>query len=461
MSAFDDPRLQELNELIRAKMAETQTPGFAIGILSHGKSYTAGFGVTNVENPLEVTPDTLFQIGSITKTFTGLAAAILAEEDKLDLDAPVRHYLPDFRVQDEEASATVKVIHLLTHAAGWVGDIFRDTGQGDDALDLYVKSLANVPQQFPPGTEWAYNNASFGVMGRIIEVITGDTIEAFLEERILKPLGMEHSFLFPRDVITYRTASGHEYGGDLGPQIANPWWLARSANCVGSLASPVNDMLKYARFQLKGDGKGAHGEQIISPEWLAKTHAHIAPGGNYATGMGIAWILRSIGGKTVYGHNGGTNGQQAHMTVLPEEEFAIIALTNGGRGSQVHGAALTWAAKEFANAVEPAPELLALPADQLATYAGFYKANLAHARVTPGDNTLLIQLYDKGGFPDESSPPGPAEPPFEAAFYAEDRIIGTTGLGKGMKCEFLRNPDGSLKFLRMGGRMYAYSPPND
>jgi len=458
MSAFDDPRLHELNELIRSRMVETQTPGFAIGILSHGKAYTAGFGVTNVENPLEVTPGTLFQIGSITKTFTGLAAAMLAEEGKLDLDAPVRHYLPDFRVEDEETSAAVKVVHLFTHAAGWVGDIFRDTGQGDDALDLYVKSLANVPQQFAPGSSWAYNNAAFGVAGRVIEIVTGAPVEDFLHERICKPLGMRDSFLFPRDVITHRTASGHEYGGDKGPKVANPWWLARSANCVGSLASPVNDMLKYARFQLAGDGKGEDGTQIVSPEWLAKTHTHIAPAGNYATGMGIAWILRTIGGKFAYGHNGGTNGQQAHMTVIPEEEFAIVALTNGDRGSQVHGAAMTWAAKEFANAVEPTPDHIVLPQEKLASYTGLYKANLSHARVVPTADGLELTMMDLGGFPDESSPPGPVEPPFEAAFYGEDRIIGTTGLGKGMRAEFLRNEDGTLRFLRLGGRMFAYNP---
>lgn len=461
MSAFDDPKLRELNELIRTKMEETQTPGFAVGILSHGEVYTASFGVTNVENPLEVTPNTLFQIGSITKTFTGLAAAILAEEGKLDFDAPVRQYLPDFSVEDEEASAAVKVIHLFTHAAGWVGDIFRDTGQGDDALDAYVKSLKNVPQQFAPGTSWAYNNAAFGVAGRVIEVITGQTVESFIEERILKPLGMNLSFLFPRDVITRRTASGHNYGGEKGPQVANPWWLARQANCVGSLASPVLDMLKYARFQLAGDGLGENGERIIGAEWLAKTHQHIAPAGNYASGMGIAWILRSIGGKRAINHNGGTNGQLSNMTVVPEEKFAIIALTNGDRGSAVNGAVVNWALKHFANAEEPTPETITLPEDKLASYAGFYKANLSHARVTPKGDGLEVQMYDLGGFPDENTPPGPAEPPFDVAFFAEDKIIGTSGLGKGMRAEFLRNDDGSLRFLRLGGRMFAYTPLED
>lgn len=454
MAAFDGPRFKELNELIRAKMVETQTPGFAIGILSKGEAYTAGFGVTNVLNPLEVTANTLFQIGSITKTFTGLAAAILAEEGKLDFDAPVRHYLPNFRVQDEEASAAAKVMNLFTHSAGWVGDVFRDTGQGDDALDKYVTSLADIPQQFAVGSEWAYNNASFGVAGRVMEVITGVPIEEFITKRILLPLGMNQSFFFPRDVIPYRTASGHEWGGEKGAQVAYPWWLARQANCVGSIASPVNDMLKYARFQLAGTGISESGERIISAEGIARTKEFQRAAGGYASGMGIAWILRSIGGKFAYGHNGGTNGQQAHIAILPEEEFALVALTNGDRGSNAYGPAASWALKEFANAVEPTPEKISTSADELANYAGFYKGHLSDIELRVKEEALELQYFDKGGFPDESSPPGPASPPFDIAFWKKDHVVGVSGLGEGMKAEFLRNDDGTLRFLRVGGRMF-------
>ena len=113
---------------------------------------------------------------------------------------------------------------------------------------------------------------------------------------------------------------------------------------------------------------------------------------------------------------------------------------------------------EFANAFEPKPEHITLPADELASYTGLYKANLVHARVVPKGDVLELTLMDLGGFPDENSPPGPVEPPFEAAFFAPDRIIGTTGLGEGARAEFIRNDDGSLRFLRFSGRMFAYNP---
>ena len=108
-------------------MEETQTPGVAVGLLHEGEEHVAGFGVTSLENPLEVTPDTLFQIGSITKTFTGTAAMRLVERGELDLDAPVRTYLPGLKLSDEDVAARVTMRHLLTHTGGWIGDYFDDS----------------------------------------------------------------------------------------------------------------------------------------------------------------------------------------------------------------------------------------------------------------------------------------------------------------------------------------------
>src|SRR5215218_11215946 len=105
-------------------MEEHGVPGVALGVLFDGEEETAGLGVTSIENPLEVTPDTLFQIGSIAKTYLAVAAMRLVERGELDLDAPVRRYIPDFRLSDEHVAARVTTRHLLTHTGGWVGDVF-------------------------------------------------------------------------------------------------------------------------------------------------------------------------------------------------------------------------------------------------------------------------------------------------------------------------------------------------
>src|SRR6478672_1555548 len=132
-------------------MEELSVPGVALGVLFEGEEEVAVLGVTSVENPLDVTPDTLFQIGSIGKTFCATAVMRLVEQGKLELDEPVRSYLPDFRLGDEEVASRVTVRQLLTHTGGWLGDYFDDFGAGDDALARMVEGLSKLPQLTPLG----------------------------------------------------------------------------------------------------------------------------------------------------------------------------------------------------------------------------------------------------------------------------------------------------------------------
>jgi CubicO group peptidase (beta-lactamase class C family) len=177
---------------------------------------------------LEVTPETLFQIGSTTKTLTGTAIMALVERGMLDLDEPVRTYLPDLRLSDEEVARTVTTRHLLTHVGGWVGDVFEDTGGGDDALEKIVERLADAPQLTPLGEVFSYNNSAFYLAGRVVEVLSGKTFEAAAREFVLDPLGMDESFFFPAEVMTRRFAVGHLVKGgepasaDRGPCRETP-----------------------------------------------------------------------------------------------------------------------------------------------------------------------------------------------------------------------------------------------
>src|SRR5947209_2069523 len=133
----------------------------------------------------------------------------LVESRAIELDATVRRYLPEFRVADEEVSGMVTVRHLLTHTAGWEGDFWADTGRGDDALAGMVALLKDRPQLTPTGTIWAYNNAAFYVLGRIVEVVTGQGFEAAARDLVLEPIGMKHSYFLSEEAMTHRFATGH------------------------------------------------------------------------------------------------------------------------------------------------------------------------------------------------------------------------------------------------------------
>ncbi len=173
--ASDQPTLQEWVSEAAERLA---VPGVAVGVYHDGEEHYAFHGVTSLENPLPVDEHTLFQFGSTGKTFTATAIMRLVDQGRVDLDATVRTYLPELRLQDEDVAQRVTVLQLLNHTAGWSGDVFENTGDGDDALARYVEAMADVEQVTPLGAEVSYNNASLSIAGRIIEKVTGEDVRA-------------------------------------------------------------------------------------------------------------------------------------------------------------------------------------------------------------------------------------------------------------------------------------------
>src|SRR5437879_5579746 len=150
-------------------MSRYHVPGIAIGSLHDGDEDIAAYGVTNLEHPLPVDADTLFQIASITKTMTATVVMRLVERRGSHLEAPIRRYLPEFKLRDEATAERATLRHLVTHTGGWLGDCFADFGKGDDALARYVAAMAELEQLTPLGQIWHYSNSSFEVLGRLIE----------------------------------------------------------------------------------------------------------------------------------------------------------------------------------------------------------------------------------------------------------------------------------------------------
>src|SRR5512138_1438366 len=311
-----DSNFGAIGKFIVKEMKRLQVPGVAIGIYHKGQEYTAGFGITSMEHPLPVTVDTLFQTGSISKTFTGTVIMMLVEQGRVDLDAPVKKYIPDFQLSDPDVTEKVTVRHLLTHMGGWVGDYFNDFGNGDDALDRMVKDLAKLPQIQPLGTIWSYNNTGFNVASRIIEVVTQKPYEQAVQQMLLDPLGLDMTFFYPSDILfTHRFVVGHQKVKDQ-VEVARPWAIGRAGNGVGGVVSTVRDLLKYARFHLSNGKKN-----VISGKTLKAMRVPQVDAGARGL-MGITWFIRKIGDITTYSHGGATNGQHALLCFVPEKHFA-------------------------------------------------------------------------------------------------------------------------------------------
>ncbi|MGH2617303.1 MAG: serine hydrolase domain-containing protein, partial [Thermomicrobiales bacterium] len=429
------PHFRAVAERLMEAMTATGTPGAALGILAEGREEHAAFGVESIDTQTPVTLDTLFQTGSVTKTVTGTAIMRLVELGTLDLDATVRTYLPEFRLESEDVAAQVTLRHLLTHSGGWWGDFFTDTGSDDDAIEQYVaRWFPRLPQLFPLGEFVSYNNSGFTLLGRLIEVATGQTYRDAAREMVLGPLGLDGSFYAPDEVEAHPHALGHITEKNV-PRIQEPLFLPRSTDPAGGLWSTTPDLLRYARFHL-GDGT-VRGARILSRASLDEMQtAQQAIPLQPTLAMGLPWFLVELPGHRFVTHEGGTFGQTAQLWLEPESGFALALLLNGlPSGALATQETLVEVfvqyfdfgpdATQMATPAASPPPAAEQPAD-LEQYAGRYEVPDATYVLRVEDDTLVIS-FDLHPLPEQIQltviPDLPAQVPLE--FIAEDLALMT------------------------------------
>lgn len=322
-----------LDEHFARIVAERGVPGASVAVLTEGQVLTAAGGVLSRATGVEATTGAVFQIGSITKLWTSALVMQLVDEGLVELDAPLRTYLPGFRVGDEAAAAAITTRQLLCHVAGFEGDIFTDTGRGEDAIEKYLASIHDIPQLFPPGEVFSYNNTGFVVLGRLVEVLRGKPFDEVLAERLVAPLGLTHVAPSPYEAILHRAAVGHVPGQDGEPVAAPTWALARSNAPAGAmLAMTPRDLLAFVAMHL-ADGTAPDGSAVLRPGTVAamwQPQVKLPRLTGMGTAWGLGWEIEEHDGHTVVGHDGGTIGQAAFLRVAPEHGVAIALLTNGG-----------------------------------------------------------------------------------------------------------------------------------
>jgi len=430
-------------------MQRYHVPGVAIGMLRAGDVEVATFGVTSVEHPLPIDGDTLFQIASVTKTMTATVIMRLVERGALDLDAPVRRYIPAFRLRDAAAQERATVRHLVTHTGGWLGDCFADFGNGDDALERYVTAMAELEQITPLGEIWHYSNSSFALLGRLIEVATGKTYEEATRELLFLPLGMTRSCFSAGEAITHRVAVGHVIV-DEKPTVARPWAFPRATTPVGGVVSTANDLMRYARFHL-GDGTTPDGARILSRESLELMRTPLADA-DLDRKVGVSWFIRSVGGVRLQYHGGVAIGQQGVLMLAPDRGEAVTVQTNSARGGLLHQDVTTWWLRQRLAINVPEPVYIELERTRYTEYADRYRAELSDAELELADTGLVYRTFSHNKLNVQPKPPDP--PPSRVAFTSDARFTLLDGPLKDTRGEFLRGPDGKVRYLRVGGRVY-------
>ncbi len=420
--ALDRGQWQERLSLLADKHG---VPGATLAILADGEIADAATGVLNLRTGVEATTDSLFQIGSITKVWTATLAMQLVDEGKVDLDTPIVEYLPEFKVADAEVTRSVTTRHLLTHTSGIDGDFFHDSGRGDDCVEKYVAACADLKQNHPLGVTMSYCNAGYTILGRLIEVLRGQTWDVVLRERLFTPLGLTSAGTLPEEALLYAAAAGHVTPPGQEIQVTPVWGIFRSAGPAGLIHATARDVLAFAQLHLS-DGKAPDGSQVITPESArAMREPQIEVPDRYTLGShwGLGWILMSWDDRLVYGHDGGTLGQAAFLRIVPDSGIAIALLTNGGHARDLYQDLYGEIVSELAGIQIPARlEPPATPPDiDLPRYVGRYARERVQMMFEAKDDRLVAKLETFG--PLAAAMGDQEQPPLEVLPVAENLFV--------------------------------------
>ncbi|MFD7656099.1 serine hydrolase domain-containing protein [Actinosynnema sp. NPDC059797] len=460
----------ELVGFVRAVAEEFGIPGVSVGVLVGGREIHASHGVTSVDNPLPVDGETLFHLASVTKTFTATALVRLAAEGRVDLDAPVRRYVPELTLADEGVAARITVLNLLNHTSGLDWNLV-DTDEA--TLAGFVARMAELNVIAPPGARASYSQAGYNLAGRVIEKVTGLPFEKAIASLVLEPAGLTNTFFELDDVMVRRFAVGHnrDEGGTL--RFARPWaaWRAgsRGDNPGGGIVSSVSDLLRWARFHLgTGDGvlpaEALHGMREKTVELRAST---------LGDAFGIGWFLRDVDGVRTIGHGGSGNGQFAELLVVPERDFAVVSLSNAGPdGYSFNQAVVRWALEHHLGVVDRDPEPVPHDEARAREVAGRYEIDAMYLDIATDGSRLTLAVGIKPEIRSASQNEMPPDyPPAAIGFLPEegnrdgngdgsgsggrDEYIITEGGLKGQRGFFSRDSGGAVVGVDLAGRLFG------
>jgi CubicO group peptidase (beta-lactamase class C family) len=382
-----------LGELAR----QARVPGAVLGIWADGQEVLAACGVLNNATRVRVSTDSLFQVGSITKLWTATMIMQLIEEGLLALDTTVAQALPGLRLGAADLADQVTVTHLLTHTSGIDGDIFTDTGRGDDCVERYVGLLDRVSSAFPPGGGYSYCNSGWVLLGRMIEVLDGRSWDDSLRQRLYGPLELAQTVSLPEEAILYRTAVGHWRGG----ARVRVWGLPRSVGPAGLITTAPHDLLMFARLHLDSgltpDGKRLLGEASVAA--MQQPRAAIPDFGLPGGAIGLGWRIDRWDGRAIIGHDGDTVGQSAYLRIDPQARVAACLLTNSGQSGSLYREVFTEVFGALAGVSMPAcpaPTAEDGGDPDLGRLAGRYERTSRRLDVSVRDGRLHVILTPTG-----------------------------------------------------------------
>lgn len=432
-----------IEALFNKAISISGTVGAQLSIIKDGQQQDYVYGLANAELNIPMRRDTIIQIGSTTKLFNAMLVMTLVDKGLLSLDEPVQHYLPEFSVEDEDASKSITLRQLLSMSSGLDNGAYTDHGTGEDALKKYIDSLKHLPQVFPPGTAFGYSNAGTSIAGYVAEKVMGKPWDLLLKENILNPAALKNAASLEQDLLFQRIAVGHIPGVDGSkPSVIRPWHMIRSQAPAGStLAMSAHDLAAFGQLFLDG-GVAVSGQRVLSSRGVKTmmTPQIELPMHFYAKSWGVGPSLDKWSDIKVWGHGGSNRSGRSYLYWLPEKRGVIAFILNTpaamDRFAKVIFRELTHAAfgvsKPLITAPNP-PYTLINPR----RYVGSYESpNWSLCTIVEQNNALIVrERYGLGGhektyrllplggdrfYIDNNTKPDPLTLPADMAFFGQD-----------------------------------------
>jgi CubicO group peptidase (beta-lactamase class C family) len=368
--------IPELQTAIETVLKETKTPGAAIAIVSRDKvEWVAGVGKADVAANKPVTAETLFRIGSTSKAFAALAALQLQEEGKLKLTDTVRQWVPEVAfVNPWEASDPVRLVHLMEHTTGFDDIHLREYALNDPTpialKDALAYGASSRISRWPPGTRMAYCNSGPAVLASVIEKVSGERFEDYVQEHFFKPLHMDTASYFYTPEVEQRLTKLYHPDG-ITPY---PYWHI-SFRPAGAINASAKDMANYVRFYLqRGSVDGTQLLRASSIERMETTETLPAAKLGNVAGYGLYNYATFEGAFVFHGHNGGVMGGLTDMAYLSGYGRGYAVMINSGNGKALYQIAKLVRQYVIRDLTPPAlPPAASVPAELQRHYEGFYQ----------------------------------------------------------------------------------------
>lgn len=368
----------QIDKIAQAEQKRLGIPGFSLVVLKNEKVLKiAGYGFANTEVKAPATPETVYQLASVTKQFTATAVLMLLDEGKLGLEDPLSKHLPELPT----AWNPITVRQLLTHTSGIKSytsvEGFEKQVRHDFTHKELLALVADAPLEFTPGSKWDYSNTGYYLLGLLIEKVSGKSYAAFLAERIFRPLGMRSTRVNDLSVVIPGRATGYTKSGS---ELRNGEYVSPTQPyAAGALVSCVRDMALWY-------GAIGAGKLLKKATWQqAWTAAKLADG--KATEYGFGWGVGELNGHRVLDHGGGIPGFSTHTLHFPQDRVSVVVLTNlegadaGGIARKVAASIVpALAPKPVPGMVDPEP---AVTTRLRGIVAGLAKGEVDRAALTP------------------------------------------------------------------------------